>query len=183
MAMLAGEAVWCRLQMLRFPAKGIAGIFLVGLILAGSNHFIQPRMTPHEVDTSAYANVMDWIHRTYPNQPILIPWPWSDYHYLRLAYPEQPVYLANTSVFFTPWSPARDASQWAEELQRWYGDRYIGNMTSLERLCGPLLFLCWERSDGVNSYHWSWIWDDPKLRRTMIYRHERYCVYRIEGNE
>lgn len=181
MAMLGGEVLWGWLRTLRLPAMRIAGIGLVALIMAGSNYYIQPKTT-HELDISAYENVMGWIRKTAPHQPILIPWGWSDYHFLRMAYPEEPVYLANTSTFFAPTNFVRDVSTWGDTLERWYGDRYIDDLADLKRLKKPWLFLSWE-VPGYNTHHWSWVWDDPNLRRTLVYKHKKYRVYQLDEND
>jgi hypothetical protein len=181
MAMLGGEVLWGWLRTLRLPAMRIAGIGLVALIMAGSNHYIQPKTT-YELDTNAYENVMGWIRNAAPHQPILVPWGWSDYHFLRMAYPEEPVYLANTTTFFAPTNYVREVSKWGDTLERWYGDRYVGNLATLKRLERPWLFLSWETS-GYNTHHWSWIWDDPNLRRTLVYKHKKYRVYQLDENE
>ena len=181
MAMLGGEVLWGWLRRLRLPTMRIAGIGLVVLIMAGSNYYIQPKTT-YELDTSAYENVMGWIRKTAPHQPILIPWGWSDYHFLRMAYPKEPVYLANTSTFFTPTNYVRDMSKWGDTLERWYGDRCIDDLAALKRLKRPWLFLCWE-VPGYNTHHWSWIWDDPNLRRTLVYKYKKYRVYQLDENE
>jgi len=181
MAMLGGEVLWGWPRRLRLPTMRIAGIGLVVLIMAGSNYYIQPKTT-YELDTSAYENVMGWIRKTAPHQPILIPWGWSDYHFLRMAYPEEPVYLANTSTFFAPTNYVRDVSKCGDTLKRWYGDRYIDDLTALKRLKRPWLFLSWE-VPGYNTHHWSWIWDDPNLRRTLVYKHKKYRVYHLDENE
>ena len=181
MAMLGGDVVWDWLRRLRLPAMRIAGIGLVALIMAGSNHYIQPKTT-YELDISAYENVMGWIRKTAPHQPILIPWGWSDYHFLRMAYPEEPIYLANTTTFFAPTNIARDVSTWDDAKQQWYGDRYVRNLAALKRLDRPWLFLSWE-VPGYNTHHWSWVWGDPNMRRTLIYKHKRYRVYQLDEND
>lgn len=181
MAMLGGEVVWSWLRAVRLPAMRIAGIGLVALLLAGSNYYIQPRTT-HELDTSAYENVMEWIRKTAPYPSILIPWGWSDYHFLRMAYPEEPVYLVNTSTFFAPTNYVKDVSKWGEAQERWYGDRHVDNLVELKRLKKPWFFLSWEVR-GYNTQHWSWIWDNPNLRRTLVYQYKKYRVYQLDENE
>jgi len=118
--------------------------------MAGSNHYIQPK-TIYELDTSAYENVMGWIRKTALINRFWYRGDGSDYHFLRMAYPEEPVYLANTSTFFAPTNYARDVSTWDDAEQRWYGGRYVRNLAALKRLKGPWLFLSWETSDTIRT--------------------------------
>jgi len=180
LALLGVEVAWRWIGSPRHAFVRLVGIGIVAMVLARSNRYIQPQ-TQYEVDASEYATVMHWISEAYPSRPILIPWGMSDYHFLRMAYNEAPVYLANTSVFFTPLSYATDMASWVAAQKKWYGDRYINDLMALERLGSPpWLFLSWQLP-GWDTGRFSWIQDNSRLRLTLVFQHGKYRVYQVDN--
>ena len=115
----------------------------------------------------------------YPRTPIVVAYAFSDFHYLRMAYPGAPVYKAHTTPSFGPFSHTPNVPRWVAEQHRWYGNRYIGDMAALDQLYPqPCLFVCW-KTDGWDPRGFSWIWGDPRLRLTLLFKYERYEVYQV----
>jgi hypothetical protein len=180
LAMLGGEVVWYRLGAPTQPAVRLGCIGLVGLLLARTNSHIQPK-TQYEVNSSAYAKVMNRISNEYPGHPIMVAWTYSDYHYLRVAYPEAPVYTANTWVHaIGPGGYAENTESWIAAQKRWYGDHYISNLSALEKLSpSPWLFVNW-KPHSWKTNHFSWMWGHPCLRMTQLFDYGKYEVYRVD---
>jgi hypothetical protein len=181
LAVMGGEVIWRLLGSPRRLFAKVAGLLTIAVVVMASNNFIQPR-TIHEVDETAYAQVMDWLNKTYPDRPILIPWPISDYHYLRIAYPDAPVYLVNTSVFFGPLRYAHDPQSWDAALKKWYRNRYVGNYEALENLSPPPWILVTRKEGDRDTIHWTWLQSEPRVQMKLVLRAGWYQVYQVHGN-
>jgi hypothetical protein len=181
LAVMGGEVIWRLLGSPRRLSAKVAGLGTIAVIVLAGNNYIQPR-TIYELDEAAYAKVMGWVGKTYPASPILIPWPISDYHYLRIAYPDAPVYLVNTSVFFGPLRYAHAPKSWVEALKKWYGKRYVGNFASLKNLAAPPWILVTRKNGDSDSVRLSWMQNDPHVQRKLVFRVGRYQVYQVQGS-
>ncbi len=179
LAVLGGEAVWVWMQASRRAAVQRLLVVLAVVAVVASNQYIQPR-TVYEVDTTAYAKVMAWIAETNPQRPIVIPWTWSDYHYLRLAYPDAPVYLGNTGSFFGPTTYTKNSREWIAAEHRWYGDRYVEDLSALQRLGSPpWLYVSWQ-VPGWGTDQFSWVQKESRVRLIPVFHEACYTVYRVE---
>ena len=185
LASLGGEVIlrWIRpIGTFRHALPRVVGGLSAAILLVSSNVYVQPKID-YEVNMSSYSIVMDWLNKEFVHRSILIPWGHSDYHYLRMAYPELPIYLSTTSAFFTPLTYTKDVSSWTAALKKWYGERYIGDMAELERLGDPpWLFVCRQMFTD-DSGRFSWIKEDPQLRLTLVFKADRYRVYRVDKRE
>ena len=180
LAVMGGEVIWRFLGTPRQLFAKMAGLGTIASILVVSNNYIQPK-TIYEVDEAAYGHAMDWLSKTYPTAPILIPWSMSDYHFLRMAYPDAPVYLVNSDVFFTPFTYARDTQSWVAALKGWYATRYVGDYTSLEKLGDPpWIMLSWKVGNH-DTVRFSWMQGDPRVQMKLVFQTGRYQVYLVHG--
>lgn len=179
LAVMGGRALWRSIGSPRsWIARGV-GVAVVAGVLAASNISIQPG-TIHELDTALYGRTMAWITAHYPNRPILIPWTWSDFHYLRMAYPTAPVYTVNTRTFFDSSSNyAKTADRWLAAESRWYGLRHVPDRAALARLGpAPWVYVSW-RTPGWGTDQFSWLRDDPALLVVPVHTEGKYIVYEV----
>jgi hypothetical protein len=146
-----------------------------------ANAYIQPR-TEVGFDSRNFEAARAWIDAHFPGGSLLIPWHWSDYHYIRVAHPEARAYLVNSWTYFDPPTVIEDQASWTAALHRWYGDRSIADLAELRRTARPpWIVVAWNRGPGSwNAYDWTWIRHAPELRSTLVNRVGLYNVYLIE---
>lgn len=138
-----------------------------------------------------------------PRTALLIPWNYTDYHFLKFAFPDRPVYLVQ--------SPVDDQGQvfrdepWERRQARNYGDAFIGNradmvrvaeaervylgqgilppIQNLRRLAGQLhLEGVVRRLDAMqprNHITESWMWEDPQVQLREAFVIGQYTAYII----
>jgi len=188
LAVLGGEVLW---QWMGRSAAQILGIGLLAMVAMRANAIIQPR-TFYSVDEVAYEEVMDWLGHQPGNRPILIPWVIGDYHYLRVAYPDAPVYLVDTESLFVA-SATRDdiaqgrAQRFGDTMVRrvevdprqWYGTRYIPDLKALQALGPAPWWYVTTKVRGRDKTDYSWIWTDPGLELTLVFDNGQYYVYKV----
>lgn len=187
LAVLGGRTIWQRMGAPTHWFPRALGIVAIAGILGGSNQAIQPK-TISEINHSAYAQIMNRIAREYPEHPILVPWTWSDYHFLRLAFPRAPVYLVNSLTFFSsPSSYTKNASAWKEAQARWYGQRYLGDLNALQQAGQPPWIFIDRISKWSNTHRFSWIWESSELVLTKAFDvnagSRSYDVYEVTRRE
>jgi hypothetical protein len=105
------------------PWSRAASVALIALPALAS--LISAPFTPYEMSSRELAAAVQRIRSTHPQGAILVPWNYTDYHFLALAFPDAPVYLVQSPVD-TRGRVVRD--EWWERKQRLiYGSAYIGN--------------------------------------------------------
>ena len=182
LAVLGGEVLWRWCGSPRHWAARSTVAMSVVALFGVSNYYIQPR-TLWEIDTQAYAEAMSWITSTESQRPILAPWGIGDFHYLQFAYPDVPVYLADTEAFcrfITPSGQAPNTADCVARIHRWYGTRWVGDAAALAHLGTPPWLYMTQKALGRDARDRSWVWADPRLRLVPVYRNARYRVYEVE---
>lgn len=159
----------------------VAGAAFV--VAIASNVFIQPR-TESGFSSKEFSEAMAWADKQYPGHAVLVPWGWTIYHYMRVAYPTAPTYLVNNWTFFSPQMQSTDATSWVAALREWYGPAYIGSLNELLTIKQrPFIAIAFNRPDSRwNDLDKSWIADDSRLTKTAVHREGDYVIYLIEGD-
>jgi hypothetical protein len=108
----------------------LAGVACAALVV-GTNALALAVMM-HEVRMDHLQQTVSELDRTYgSNYAILVPWALTDFHYLRVAYPNRRVYVVQ-SVF-----PDAPGAEWWRRLQdRYYRGQVIRSVDELEALSG-----------------------------------------------
>jgi hypothetical protein len=172
------ERLW---NLLRAWRGALVALTFAGALLA--NSYIQPR-TEVGFDSRSFEAARAWIDTHFPGGSLLIPWHWSDYHYIRVADPQARAYLVNSTTYFDPPTVIEDQASWVAALHRWYGEREIANLAELRRTARPpWIVIAWNRGPGSwNAFDRTWIQTAPGLRSTLVNRVGLYNVYLIEDN-
>ena len=205
LAALGLEAVWSYLQA-RFwlPAMRVALASMVGLIMVGGTVGAQPFM-PYETDANQLLRAVQMEAPSSNSAVILLPWNYSDFHFLRFAFPARPIYLVQSAtdesgeLIHDPTWTARFATMYgkhflpsAEAFPADFSDRrllYIGwtVLPSLQNLRDLLLFIgCpslagyLEASRFTNHMTQSWLLRDSHFRMQEVSRFGQYQVYEIK---
>jgi hypothetical protein len=182
LASLGAEVVWDHLSESRWARWRLCAPLALAVLLVVGNLVLQPRML-FQLDTTSYETALGWIRREYPGRPILVPDAMCEFHFLRIAHPELPVYLANNSLlpmFFTERNYAPNQAAWVAALSEWYGNRYVPDLTALERLGDPPWFSLGLKSDEADQQRFSWLRDESRLRMEVVFRQGPYVVYRLD---
>jgi hypothetical protein len=150
------------------------------MILA--NLYVQPR-AERGIDTRAIGRARGWIAHNYPGASLLIPWLWTDFHYLRVVEPRSPVYSINTRLDFELVMVITSQTQWLRALQHWYGGRQISDLAALRGgPREPWIVLAENRAPAsFNGLGYSWIKDSPGVTRTLVHREGSYDVFLIQS--
>jgi len=161
---------------------------------------------PFEIDRPAIADLAFGPELDAPGASLLVPWAYSDYHYLRTIAPERPIYFVHVprvDGHLRPYTP-----EWKQRLTEWYGDRVLWGPDDLAPLlrAGPVYYLAWGvhppletwsarlRSlgfdaaaefvrglGGVEHGDQSWVAEAPGLIRTPVRSAAFYRLERISS--
>ena len=182
-----------RLLLGRWPGRICVATVFLTLAISGS---LAQRIIGHEVERAAMQRVMSDLDRSFgPGEyRIVVPWLYSDFHYLRVAYPELDVRTVFTS------DRAQLSVRWQK---RYYGARAVVSLAELQELSEPIIYLGFDESMPVanlrqmmravplramaewmdvrmarmsNERHFdgSWMWNHPCIRLAPAQRHSHY---------
>jgi hypothetical protein len=181
----------------KYLITGLFGVVLIGFA-AAAQFFI-----PFETDENKLVQALrSEIYSTDP-PAILLPWNYSDFHFLHFLFPEKPLYLVQ--------SPADaqgrliEDSDWVERKKEMYGKHYIPDRKSLSTLTQRRkLYIGWtilpsidnlrrllikiklqkiakplDPSRFMNHMSQSWLWKDPNFNLQKIDKFGQYTVYEV----
>jgi hypothetical protein len=200
---LGVEVLWKKLT--RKPYKFAIIGSLVTLILALNT--VTMRIMPYELNSSSMINAIDNIIKLSGKPAILIPWFYTDFHFIRMMKPNLKIYNVN--------SPRRDGilftldKRWQERLNYWHKDAYIDSVSELNKILTsrPVFYLGWEKYPPVentvkmlkllrlyrlsslidqipltNHLAESWIWDSKAYQFELAGKCSQYKYYKISLN-
>jgi len=177
----------------------MAGVALVLVAVAG--RAAQPFME-HEVVSGDVDRVIRMLDARYGGPrgyTILTPWPHTDFHYLRVTYPDHIVRSVGREEHYGPTDPVTAIER------RYYDGQLLADASELARQRRPWLYYGFEsnftlanvralaaRLPGRSVSAWalkvvrtmtvhtqfarSWMWDDPRYRFTTVLRVGHYRV-------
>ena len=199
---LAAEALrphvtdWWQRRPLPTACSGVVAIFMVA-----SSNALATAIMAHEVRMDQLDEVIERLDRTERRDyAILVPYVYTDFHYLRFAYPERNVYSVQ-SVF----EGHRDAEWWRRLEDDYYGKRVIRSVDGLTTLDANLVYLGFEENFSVanlraitsfvpvlgrerhfrqsrflNHLTLSWLWQNPQVILTERFQVGHYQVFDVE---
>ena len=172
-------------------------------VLALVDRAVFAPLMPYEIDQTNLNRVVSDLQQTGRGGTILVPWI-SDYAYLRVVFPHQPVRLAISAIPGARYTAQGRFGPMAPEDQWWAGpERYVGSGNSLGREPQPWFYIGWDYAPallrlrqalGLVGIRWahnplkagwhnhltgSWIWQDPHLSLTPAGREGQYQIFRI----
>jgi hypothetical protein len=161
---------------------------------------------PYEVDGPALRGLMRGRELTTPGATLLVPWAYSDFHYLVSLWPDRAIAFVHR--------PRRDGRlmdysvAWRDRLRRWYGARFVDSRDDLEPALGggPVYYLAWERHPplerwanrlrraglaelservlslaGPSHGDQSWVVEEADLELVPVSHGGQYTLYRVES--
>ena len=122
----------------RLPAA--AGLLLAVL----TANAIMVRLMPYELDSPALLEAVREIQAKDANACILVPWAYTDYHFLRLVLPDARIFNVNMAQPYTGGSEL--LKTWRDRYAGWYGRRYIAGTARIHELLSesPVYYLGWQ---------------------------------------
>jgi hypothetical protein len=178
-------------------------IFVICFItLATLINFVTVRLMPYELDRHWILKSVNSILETNKNAIILVPYAYTDFNFLRVMTPEEPIYNVD--------DPEGESSLlnelWRQRLKRWYGNAYIDEEKILTNFVSekPVYYLGWRKyppvefvkraaeSIGIrklseyldalplkNHLSESWVWNFPAYNLKMAGKCGQYEYYRV----
>ena len=112
------------------------------------NYFVV-RLMPYELDRNAILTAYDKILAIDSQASILLPWSYSDYHFLKTIKPEGRIYNVYSPI--EDEKPKDLGEFWQNRLDSWYERNYLSTPHELERLFekGPVYYLGWRKYPPV----------------------------------
>ena len=95
----------------------LRSVIVAGLVLMVSLNAVVVRLMPYELDAKAIMSAAGSIASTDRQAAILIPWSYTDYHFLRIMMPEAQLFNVDGSAHNSP--------SWRARMTEWYGETYI----------------------------------------------------------
>jgi hypothetical protein len=199
------DALWNHLCALNWSRSLRAlAVSVVAVIVIGGASFAQPLM-PYESDTNRLIQAVQSEAPRPESAVILVPWNYSDFHFLRFAFPDRPIYLVQSAA--NERGEAVQDTVWTSRFAVMYGDHYLPSaedlpaefskrrllyigwtiLPSLENLREFLITLRLTRLAGYleafrlrNHMTESWVVQDPRFRMREITRFGQYHVFQIQ---
>ena len=148
------------------------------LVLSGT---LAQSIMAHEVESGAIRRVITDLDRRFGRgeYSVVVPWMYTDFHYLRVVYPELDVYSVFTS--------GRDALSPSWQ-RRYYGPRAIVSLGDLQRLRQPIVYLGFEETMPIANFRRLMQtlpldglaeWADEKIAQLSDGSHFQACGYSL----
>lgn len=163
-------------------------------------------LMPYELNRQALLKLVDSYIPNTPETVILVPWSYTDFHFLQFARPDRQLANVHTPVQ----SLSGIDNQWGERLHEWYGDQYVteqegdritmkwdsayyigwgvyppvNTMITWAQLFGFDRIVRILRSlDLVDHKSQSWVWHSDRLDIMTITSVGQYTLYSVAQND
>lgn len=199
------EAAWGRSRRWNWPVAARGGAAaVIGLATVGAGASVQPVM-PYESNQRQLVRLVrdQWASGS---ATILVPWNYSDFHLLRFAFPDKPIYLVQSPA--TADGHVVDDPVWTAQFASTYGDHFLRNGDALvSRLHNRTVLIGWTilpslanlrelftavwldeaaaRIDGFNVRNHlteTWIWEDRRFAIRKVSQYGQYRLYEVRSN-
>ena len=125
LAALGMEALWDYLRALNWSRSLRAvTVSVLGVIVIGGATVAQPLM-PYESDTNHLIQAVQSEAPRPDSAVIFVPWNYSDFHFLRFAFPDRPIYLVQSAANENG-EMVQDPI-WTARFAEMYGDHYLAS--------------------------------------------------------
>jgi hypothetical protein len=221
LVLLSGNYLEARFLVVAGPA--LAGLVLLGAQVLARRWEAHPRavaaalvcsvagiswvtlfLLPFEMSSRELRGLVEDCTRRAEDAVILLPWNYTDFHFLRFEYPDREILLVQAPVDAAG-KPFRD-EDWVQRRRRDYGSHYLDSIEELSRYRGRALFYLghgrmppfqtlsrWtgalgldfvaRRIDEMNPLEHithSWMWENPAFEFREVQRGPHYRAYRVE---
>jgi len=208
LAGLAGLGLHVIGSRIDFIKRGGLPVFIVAILVITAANYLLVRLMPYELDRPALMQAVSDIRHRDDDARILVPWMYTDFNFLRVIYPDLPIYNVNS-----PGLNGMDqaiAKAWEARFTDWYGDRYLagpGQLSGLMRQA-PVYYLGWtvyppvqqvrnfsktlgwqvlddklQQPGLMNHLEQSWVWKSAELDLRPAGQSGQYQYFRVRDGE
>jgi Domain of unknown function (DUF5060)/Putative collagen-binding domain of a collagenase/Protein of unknown function (DUF4038) len=153
LAALGLQALWNYVRALNW-SRSLRAVTasILGVIIVGGAAVAQPLM-PYESDTNRLIQAVQSEAPRPQSAVILVPWNYSDFHFLRFAFPDRPIYLVQSAA--NERGEAVQDPVWTSRFAAIYGDHYLPTAESFpaEFSKRRMLFLGWTVLPSLQNLH------------------------------
>jgi hypothetical protein len=180
-------------------------VSLIAVIVVVTSMVVQP-FSEHEVRTDQFGASIKRIEEVAGDQPfsVLVPWEYTDFHYLRITHPQLPVFTVYENQSFT----TGELASWKKFQDQYYGDKVLHSLDQLLALEGEKFYVGFGYTfpienilsvlespvlkpsssklvDIVQSMsplihlHKSWLWNHPNVELQFVEEVGHYQIYRV----
>ena len=145
LVVLGVEALATRVPRLARPTPAALVVVLVLLPI----DWLTIRLMPNELDRPRILAAVERITAQEPDAAILVPWAYTDFHFLRSVLPDADIYSVHSPERLHVMGDLE--TEWHERYRRWYHGRHITDSDSLLALmrARPVYYLGWHRYPPV----------------------------------
>ena len=185
--------------------KVVAGAALAAVLIV---NYVSVRIMPYELDEPKLIEAVHLLQRQSPSAAILLPWAYTDFHFLKSMFPESRIYNVHGELNADGSNPL--AIEWQARLRSWYGDSYLDSPERLRALMEeravyyvgwrtymPLENLIrWTKAAGLATLSAklnalpmqdhltsSWVWRWPHYWLEWIEHSGPYELYQLKGQQ
>jgi hypothetical protein len=157
---------------------------------------------PYELDSYSMKNAIQKISDEDQNAAILIPYAYTDFHYLKIMYPDKSIINVNNINGIT----SGVTKEWKNRLRNWYGGSYIDNEKTLRMILNNrnAYYLGWEKYPPAEhimkiAKYWKfekvsnllarlplknhlaegWMWNNPAYNLEFIRKCGQYKYFKV----
>ena len=138
---LGMEKLYAKVDFSRRGRQLAAATLLLAVLAANA---IMVRLMPYELDRPALLEAVREIHAKDENAYILVPWDYTDFHFLTLMLPDARIFNVNMARPYTGGDEL--LKTWKERYASWYGNRYIAGTARIHEMLAesPVYYLGWQ---------------------------------------
>jgi hypothetical protein len=153
LAALGLETLWDYLRALNW-SRSLRAVTasILGVFIVGGAAVAQPLM-PYESDTNRLIQAVQSEAPRSESVVILVPWNYSDFHFLRFAFPDRPVYLVQSAA--NERGEAVQDPVWTHRFAEMYGDHYLASAAAVppEFSKRRVLYIGWTVLPSLANLH------------------------------
>jgi hypothetical protein len=180
-------------------------VFVAAILAINVTNYMLVRLMPYELDRPAMMEAVSEIRHRDDDARILVPWMYTDYHFLRIIFPDLPIFNVNSPPVPDELDRAI-VSAWETRFTDWYGDRYLAGPGQLSGLMqeAPVYYLGWtvyppvqqvrifSKATGwqalgdklqqlslMNHLEQSWVWQSADLDLRPAGQSGQYQYFRV----
>ncbi len=159
---------------------------------------------PYELDQKSLTRMVDQVMEDNPSSILLVPWTYTDFHFLRVMYPAKAIKNINQVVFEE--GKEKLVKETRNKIKLWYGNAYVDSASQVAQMLEkfPVFYLGWkyyppatfvkqlgdlsgiqpissliERLQLKNHLKESWLWNHPSFEVEFNRQVGQYELYMV----
>ena len=184
------------------------GVTIVGLGVVLVINWVVYGIMPYELNRFSITKAVAMINGHASDPAILIPWSYTDFHFLSMVRPDLDLYNVNSLI--KEERRVEVGREWKKRLVGWYGDRYLSNDNQIDELLDKqdVFYLGWGKyppldkamslakrigMTGIagtlarlpmkNHLGESWLWHSSHYELSLVGETGQYRYYRVKARE